>query len=189
MNMIDRKIQSVRDRIYLLVGRAVLAAVSDAGNRQRIQLSALKGEVKDAVERMQEYGFTSVPLPGAQVLFVSISGNRDHPVAISVDDPRYRLKGLQPGEVALYTDEGDSIILKRGNIIEVNTKTLLVKAEEKARFETPQLEVTGEIIDHVDDGGQTMRGMRETYNEHTHPENDGGGPTDEPVDHQMGGGA
>lgn len=186
MKTIDRTIQGLRNRIHLLIGRAVLAAVSDAGKRQRVQFTALRGEVKDDVERVQQYGFTSHPLAGAQVLFAAIAGNRDHPVAFAVDDPRYRLTGLQPGEVALYTDEGDSIILKRGNIVEITTQTLVVKASTKARFETPILECTGDIIDNVDTGGQSMQGMRETYNIHEHPENDGGGPTDQPNE-QMGG--
>jgi phage baseplate assembly protein V len=185
---LEKNFQTLRNRIYLMVGRAVLAACSDEGQRQRVQFSALKGEVKDSVERVQEYGFTSHPLPGASVIFVSIGGNRDHPVAISVDDPRHRLSGLQSGEVAIYTDEGDSIILKRGNIVEINTRILLVKASDKARFETPQMECTGEIIDRVDEDGQSMRDMRDVYNIHTHPENDSGGPTDEPVGYQMGSG-
>lgn len=179
MSAADKAMQSLRNRIFLLIGRAVLAAVSDAGARQRVQFSALKGEVKDSVERIQNYGFTSVPLAGAQVLFASISGNRDHPVAFAVDDPRYRKSGLQPGEVAIYNHEGTCIVLKLGNEIEMTAST-------KVRLNTPVLEVTGDIIDRVDDGGQSMNGMREVYNIHEHPENDGGGPTDQPNE-QMGG--
>lgn len=188
MNSFDRTIKGIRDRIYLIVGRAILSAIDDGGNHQRIQFSALKGEVKGGVERAQEYGFTSVPMPGARVIFLSIGGNRDHPVAISVDNPALRPKGLQPGEVALYTDEGDAIILKRGRTVEINTQTLIVKASAKARFETPTLEVTGDIIDNVGSGGQSMSDMRQTYNIHVHDENDGGGPTEQPTE-QMGGGA
>ena len=94
LKTIRKATEPLARRIRLVIGRAVLAAVSDAGSRQLLQFSALKGEVKDGVERMQQYGFTSHPLPGAQVLFVCVGGNRDHPVAISVDDPRYRLAGL-----------------------------------------------------------------------------------------------
>lgn len=54
-------------RIHLMIGRAVLTALSDAAGRQRVQFGALKGETKDGVERVQEYGITSCPLPGAQV--------------------------------------------------------------------------------------------------------------------------
>lgn len=163
-------IQSVARGVQLLIGRAVLLAVQDSAKRQLVQFEALKGELKGDVERIQDYGFTSVPLPGAQVVFANVSGNRDHPVAIRVDDPRYRKMGMQPGEVAIYTDEGDYILLKRGNIIEISTSELLVKATDSVRMETPILEVTGEIIDHCDDTGQSMASMRNTYNIHTHNE-------------------
>lgn len=178
MKTIDRTIQGLRNRIHLLIGRAVLAAVSDEGKRQRVQFTALRGEVKDDVERVQQYGFTSHPLAGAQVLFAAIAGNRDHPVAFAVDDPRYRLTGLEPGEVAIYNHEGTCIALKLGGIIEITAGT-------KVRFNTPLIEATGDIIDRVGTGGLSMHGMRQTYNIHTHPENDAGGPTDNPVAHQM----
>jgi len=77
---IDKSLQPLKRRIYLMLGRAVLAALSDDKQRQYVQFSALKGEVKDNVERVQEYGFTSHPLPGAQVIFISLSGNRDQSV-------------------------------------------------------------------------------------------------------------
>lgn len=207
---IDKSLQPLKRRIYLMLGRAVLAALSDDKQRQYVQFSALKGEVKDNVERVQEYGFTSHPLPGAQVIFISLSGNRDHPVVISADDPRYRKNDLEPGEVALYTDEGDFIHFKRNKTIEVVTDNLVAKAAEtavvetatatvtasgsvsitspdvtitasnKVRFDTPTLECTGEIIDLAGNGGITMSSMRSIYNNHVHPENDGGGPTDPP---------
>lgn len=171
-------------RISLMIGRAVLTAADDEAKRQLVQFAALQGEIKDGVERMQQYGFSSNPLPGAQVLFVSVGGNRDHPVALSVDDPRHRVKGLQPGEVAIYTDEGDTIILKRGRTVEITTQTLLVKAATKARYETPLLECTGEIRDRCDVQENTMASMRNIYNTHTHPENNTGS-TDAP-NQQMG---
>lgn len=187
MNKLVKKIcDPLARRISLMIGRAVLTAADDAAMRQRVQFSALQGEVKGDVERMQNYGFTSVPLAGAQVLFVSLGGNRDHPVAVSVDDPRHRVKGLQPGEVAIYTDEGDKIVLKRGRTVEITTQTLLVKASTKVRMETPVLECTGQVHDLCDIQPDTMAGMREIYNNHTHPENDSGGPTDDP-NQKMGG--
>lgn len=41
----------------------------------------------------------------------------------------YRMKGLKTGEVAIYTDEGDSIVLKRGRLIEVTTQTLRINTQ------------------------------------------------------------
>ena len=93
---------------------------------------------------------------------------------------------LEPGEAAIWTDEGDIIHLKRDRTIEVTTLNLVVKAAEKARFETPVLECTGEIHDRCDDQPNTMNGMRLIYNSHVHPENGSAGPTD-PPNQQMGG--
>lgn len=173
MTDVRKKAKDAMAAVQLVIGRAVLLAISDGAKRQLIQFEALKDEIKDSVERMQQYGFTSVPHPGAQVLFVALGGNRDHPVAVSVDDPRFRKKDMQPGEVAIYTDEGDYILLKRGRTIEIETTNLVVKASESARFETPILECTGEIFDRCDTDGMTMNGMREVYDSHTHNESIG----------------
>lgn len=161
-------------RLRLMASRAVLSLISDATGMQIVQVKLLNGEVRDGIERVQNYGFTSVPLPGAEAIFISLGADRDHGIVVTADDRRYRIKGLQGGEVALYTDEGDKIALKRGNVIEITAAT-------KVRMVTPLFEVTGEIKDRCDDDGMTMEGMRETYNIHVHPENDGGGPTDDPI--------
>ncbi len=184
---IQNATEAARNAVGLAIGRAVLLAINDAGRRQLVQLEVLSSEIKEDVERVQEYGRSSVPLPGAQALVLFLGGGRDHPVVISADDPRYRKTGLLPGEVADYTDEGDYLHFKRGRVLELNTDTLVIKATTKVRLETPLLECTGEIIDRADDGGQRMSEMREVYNNHTHPETNSGN-TEEP-NQLMGGGA
>lgn len=163
----------LKRRILLLINRGVVRSVIDTAKRQYIQLSGFAGETKDSVERVQQYGFTSNPHPGAQVVFVRLAGNSEHPVVIAADDPRYRYKGLAPGEVAIYTDEGDVIHFKRDRVIEITAGT-------KVRI-IGDLEVTGEIKDRCDDDGRTMEEMREIYNDHTHT-GDSGGSTSNPGD-------
>jgi phage baseplate assembly protein V len=125
-------------KLALMVGRAVLRAVDDTKAWPAVQLELLAEELRADVEYAQDYGFTSHPHPGAEAIAVSVSGSRDHVVAIKVGDRRYRLKGLQQGEVALYTDEGDKVVLKRGGTIEVVAST-------KVRLVTPQVEMTGNL--------------------------------------------
>lgn len=72
-------------------------------------------ETIDDREYMQHYGFTSRPLPGAEIIIIR-EGN--HYIAVASDDRRYRL-ALEEGEVAIYTDEGDCVHLKRDNTIHV----------------------------------------------------------------------
>ena len=59
-------------------------------------------------------------------------------IVVAVDDRRYRLRSLQQGEVAIYTDEGDKIVLKRGGTIEVTAAT-------KLRVVSPLVEITGNV--------------------------------------------
>lgn len=186
---IQKLTEDMRGKVRLMVGRAILAAIGDGGPIQTAQARLLADETHDDMERVQEYGFTSVPLPGAEGVVVFVGGNRDHGLIIATDDRRYRLKGLQGGEVALYTDEGDSIIFKRSHVIEVSTQTLNVTAATVVNFTTPivnmsgDLNVAGDIVaqgDISDHGNESMLGMRQVYNSHTHPENDAGGPTGTP---------
>ncbi len=107
MRGLDRYLGGLRRRILLMVGRAVLTAVDDAGGLQRVAVTALKDETHDAVERFQNYGFTSHPLAGADVLLVAVAGNRDHPIAAAIDDRRRRPHNSRPGDVALYHESDD----------------------------------------------------------------------------------
>lgn len=176
---VNHLIAPLARRVRLTVSRCVITAVNDTLKEQGVQITLLDGEVRDC-ERYQEYGFTSVPQTQAEGVAVFVGGCRDHGLVIATGDRRYRLKGLAAGEVALYTDEGDFIKLGRNHVVEVQTMTLLVKAATKARMETPLLEVTGEIKDRCDADGRSMEQMRTTYDSHTHPENDNGGPTGSP---------
>lgn len=130
----NRLPQPIVRRIRLLVGRGVVRLVNDALKIQGVQLSILDGETWDNVERFQQYGFTANPQPGVEAIVLSLGGRRNHSVVISVDDRRYRLKNLAPGEVAMYTDEGDTIIFKRGRNIEVTAGT-------KVKVTAPDVEV------------------------------------------------
>lgn len=116
-----RILEPIRRKLRLIVSRAIVTVVSDDQGFQVIQLKGLPGEVLDGIERFQNYGFTSVPLPGAESIIVFVGGSRSHGVAIAVDDRRHRKKNLQPGESAMYSDEGDSIHLRRGKIIAVTS--------------------------------------------------------------------
>ena len=164
-------------RVALMVGRAILELVDDGAPLQTLQLSLLSDEVRANVERVQEYGFTSHPQNGAEAVAVAVAGSRDHLVVIAVDDRRYRLRGLAQGEVAIYTDEGDKIVLKRGGIIEMTAATQVVINSPLVQC-SGNLQVAGSIdsgatitaaADVRDQAGaKTMAGMRATFNTHKH---------------------
>ncbi len=130
-------------RVDNLVARAIVRVVDDSRRLQGLQVEIprsadLAPEVHEACERFEDYGFTSVPLPGAEAVGLFVGGFRTHPMIVSVADRRYRLKNLQPGEVAIYTDQGDKIVIKRGGTIEVHAST-------KVEITSPLVTMSGDL--------------------------------------------
>lgn len=125
---LDRWFAPHKRRIQGMVARAVIGLVDDTLKAQGLQLSVLAGEVQDGVERFQDYGYTSVPHPGAEAVVVYVGGLRSHGIVVACEDRRYRLKGLEVGEVALYDDLGQAVILKRDGIRVVSPTKVVVEA-------------------------------------------------------------
>lgn len=120
----------IEQRIRMAVARAIVTLVDDAHQAQELQLELLAGEGQDAVERMQNYGLTSHPQPGAEAIVVCPGGLRSHAVAIVVEDRRYRLQGLQQGEVALYDDLGNQVLLGRDGVSVIGVTRVDVAAPQ-----------------------------------------------------------
>lgn len=155
-------LRPLANRLAMLAARAVVRLVSDTSGRQRLQLEILKGELRDGVERAQDYGFTSHPHTGADAILIALGGAREQAVVLAVDDRRYRLQ-LQPGEVALYDDLGNCVKLLR-------TKVHVVGVDEvHAQAPTVRLEATDVIIagDVAITGTVTCNGKR-IDDTHTH---------------------
>ncbi len=114
-------VRPLQTRIANSIARAVVQLVSDEKRLQMLQLGVLADEDADDGERFQQYGFSSVPHVGAEAVVVFPGGDRGHPLVIAVDDRRHRPTGGEAGEVVIYTDEGDTIRLGRGNIITITT--------------------------------------------------------------------
>lgn len=190
---LDRSIQRAMGQIRQAF-RGVLTALDTSPPVQLAQADALAGEQLQAAELFQHYGLTSAVPAGAQVIVLPLGGKTVHAVIIGTEHASYRLTGLESGEVALYDDQGQKIVLKRGRVVEVHTDTLVVNASAKVTFNTPlvetsgELETVGDITDRRDEQEQSMSAMRNVYDIHTHNEsNVTGAPTDQP--NQLMGGA
>ena len=171
----------MRNGLANILARGVVALGNSASKLQSLQLRLLAGEVKDNVEHLEPYGFTACPLAGAEALAGFIGGDRSHGVVIVVADRRFRLQGLKPGEVALYTDEGDKFHFKRGRVIDLETVTLNIKASDSVNFDTPLITSTGRI---ESDGDQVAAGVSQVNHPHADVQ-PGSGQSGPPV----GGGA
>lgn len=114
-----RLLRPLKIRLYRLINRAVLNAVNANGKVQLVEVAVGKNETLHDVEHAEPYGFTAHPKKGAEALVASLAGDRAHTVVLVVGDRRYRLAGLVEGEVAMYDDQGQQIVMRRDNI-EIN---------------------------------------------------------------------
>ena len=123
------------NRVMMMVARGVLRGVTDSTSRQTLQVELLKGEVRDGIERMQNYGFTSHPT-GGDVAVVFLGGNREQGIVVVADDRRYRLN-MQAGEVAIYDDLGNKVELLRDMV--------KVTAVQHLQAEAPTTEIVSAV--------------------------------------------
>lgn len=168
-------------RVLLMINRAVVKRVRDNQGFQRMQLSLMADEIAENYERFQNYGFTTVPPIGSEAVVACVGGSRNHGLVIAVDNRKFRLKNLQSGEIALYTDEGDCLHFKRNNEISIKTNKLSIDATTEVTINSPILKVSGDIVDNTSGNAVTMQAMRATFNSHTHVENGSAGPTNPPT--------
>jgi len=149
--LVDKRIRKALSGLRLAF-RGVLTRITTKGGVQTAQVSGLAPEGLEGIEMFQQYGFTTVPPEGAMAIVLPLGGRTSHGIVIATEHSSYRLQGLESGEVAIYTDEGASIVLKRNRIIAVdcdewllNCKKYAVSASESATFTTPELSTSEKL--------------------------------------------
>jgi phage baseplate assembly protein V len=105
-------------RILGAIGRGRVTGVyDDTGPIQRMQIQFSAIEVHDPLRRLAEFGFTSLPPAGADVLVAFLSGDRTNGVIVATGDQTTRFKNLQAGEAAIYNAFGASVYLTKNGIV------------------------------------------------------------------------
>ncbi|OWY40075.1 phage baseplate protein [Xenophilus sp. AP218F] len=124
-------------KLRLMVARGIVHLVNDAGGLQLLQVSALDGETRDDVERVQDFGATSHPPAGSVPVMVAVGGSRNHLVAVAVDNEAHRPKGLSPGESATYNAHGVLFLFDEQGNATLTCKRFIVNASEGVNINTP----------------------------------------------------
>ena len=152
-------LDDIKDAIWNLIVRGRLTGSAGRKKMRTIQAETMAGDLRDDVEHFEPYGFTSEPKTGAEPLIVALDGDREHSIAICVADRRYRLTGLTSGEVALYDDQGQEVVLAREGI----------RIQTAAVF-SGSVTVEGDIVGkaQIYDARGRLQSIRDTYNNHTH---------------------
>lgn len=157
VRLIRKMLAPLERRVMLMVGRCVLTAIDDSTRSQTLQIGVLEDEVKEEVERFQEYGFTSHPPINSEGVVVHVAGNRGHPIVIATEFKEGRPTGLAEGEVALWDFiNGIRVQLKAGGEVHMGTlPTAFVALADltDSRISTLQVAHDGHVHGGVTTGG------------------------------------
>ncbi len=161
-------IRELGARVRMMFGRGVVRAVTDTGPRQQVQVELLKDELRDGLEHMQNYGFTSHPLGGDCAVAFN-GGNREQGIVLVVDDRRYRVP-LQAGEVAIYDDLGNKFELLR--------ELVRVTAVQHLEVVAPTIKMIGEleVVGNIKTTGTITNNGKRIDSTHTHASGGSGVP-------------
>lgn len=162
-------------RVALLAARGVVRLSDDSTGLQGLQAEFLTDEVRGPLERFGEYGWSSRPPRGSEVVALFFNGNRDHGVVVAVEDRAGRPTDLAEGESCAYNGHGVRIYLRADGSIEIT-------AAGGVDVDAPSLRLSGNLVvdgtidaagsiasaGSVSDAAGPLEEIRERYNLHTH---------------------
>lgn len=171
-------IRSLQRRILLMVGWGRVAFSDDTKAAQLLQVKLNDSETRDATPRIAEFGFTSRPPVGADLILAFMAGDRSKAVVIATGHQASRPKGLAEGEAKLYDLWGkylhlahDGIVVEAGGlpVTVKNATQVTIVASDSVVMETPLLKVTGDIKagGDITDRVRSMAADRVIFNQHT----------------------
>lgn len=142
-------------RLQGVFGRGRIRTSTDDAGVQFVQLELGADEVRDGTPRLAEFGFTSSPPVGSDVLAVFIAGDRSKGVVVATGHQASRPRNLLSGESMVYSQDGKYIkfTASGGIVIEAqgqdvvvnNAANVTVHASTKVTIDAPLCEVTGDL--------------------------------------------
>lgn len=132
-----------------MIMRGVITQADSETMMQSLQVAGIGRLPLDGVEHWESYGFTAMPLEGAEAMLLTAGGRLGHTVAVAVADRRYRPTGMQGGEVAMYNHAGDILLFKDGRLVELNVGAkvtvtcpeVVIKASDKITLDAPLVDI------------------------------------------------
>ncbi|QCR38940.1 phage baseplate assembly protein V [Nissabacter sp. SGAir0207] len=169
-------------QLKMLLGIGRVTGMNDDGVIQILQYRTPL-DVRGGTPRMAEFGFSSAPPIGSDVVVLSLGGDRSSQVIIGTNHKASRHTGLQAGESVVYNETAQFIKLTatgieveaNGQPVTVSNATLVtINATDSVVMNTPKLQVNGDVIatgnitDNSGSNSATVKQLRDAYDSHTH---------------------
>lgn len=145
--------KEIKRRVMMLAGISRVTSQDDSGSVQTIQAQTPMDLRSDTL-RFAEFGFSSGLPPGADVVVLSLGGDRSSQVVVASNHNGFRFTGLKSGEVVIYNQWGQYIKLTEEYIeIEANGKEVKVnnasdvsvQASGTVKINAPETVINGNL--------------------------------------------
>ena len=121
--------------------RARLTGLDGAPGIQLVQGQGLAGEALQAVELIQQFGFSSGVPENSQLVVLPLAGKTVGSVIVATENGAFRVR-VNSGETCVYNQWGAKITLKKDRLVEVDCDRFVVRATEGVSMETRQWTAT-----------------------------------------------
>lgn len=128
----------IRRRIRQIATRAIVELVDTDTALTTLKMKISESESLEGLEHFEPFGFTTNPPADSEALVISLGGRREHSVVLQVANRKYRVRGLKPGDVALYNQNGDKLVMKMSGETELSVSSKVV-------MKCPNFEITGDV--------------------------------------------
>lgn len=103
-----------------MIRRVVVKSTDDSGEMQTATVEVADGILRENVEVLQPFGFTSnAPDDGAIGIAISIGGDEGDMIVLPIGNPSARMGGLGKGDVGVSNAHGDRVIVRKGGGVEI----------------------------------------------------------------------
>ncbi len=153
MTALARILNPLKQRILLLIGRGLIQALRQTQGLPELAAELLRGEARDNLVLMQDFGLASLPPAGGECVVLFPGGDRSLGLVVATDDRTRRPQDLAEGDCAIYSAgdhetqhrvwlrAGDRTVLMVGGGVEVRAdqEMLRLVSPTAISLEAPQI--------------------------------------------------
>lgn len=134
--------------------RGVLASLQRNKQVQLLDGEGLSGEQLKSIELFQQFGFSSAPPAGTQIIVLPLGGRTSAAVVIASEHGSYRFELGADGEACVYNQWGDYVHLRQDRTIHlvaqakvlIDTAVVEINASTSVTISTPELIVDASTV-------------------------------------------
>lgn len=176
MLSLQGQIDRLYRRVLMMVAPAQITATDDTGLIHLAQIGISNTpEIIDSVPVTHYYGFHTNPPVKTDAIVIFHAGLRAQPVIVGHNHTPSRPKNFKPGEMAIYTDEGqtpgasnsfkfargEAATLLAGQSFTLTTKAATLTGSTTLKLDSPTTSTTGKLVLAQDPAGAMEAGTKQ----------------------------